>query len=55
MDAEGETPILWPPDAKNWLIGEDPNVGKDWRQEERGTTKDEKVVWHHRLNGREFE
>ena len=55
MDAEGETPILWPPDAKNWLIGKDPNVGKDWRQEERGTTKDEKVVWHHRLNGHEFE
>ena len=42
-DAEGETPILWPPDAKNWLIGEDPEAGKDWRQEKRGTTEDEMV------------
>ena len=54
-NAEAETPILWPPDAKNWLIGKDPNAGKDWRQEEKGTTEDEMVGWHHRLNGHEFE
>ena len=54
-DAEAETPILWPPDAKNWLLGKDPDAGKDWRQEERGTTEDEMVGWHHRLNGHEFE
>ena len=54
-DAEAETPILWPPDAKNWLFGKDPDAGKDWRQEERGTTEDEMVGWHHRLNGHEFE
>ena len=42
-DAEAETPILWPPDAKNWLIGKDPDPGKDWRQEEKGTTEDEMV------------
>ena len=54
-DAETETPILWPPDAKNWLIGKDPDAGKDWRQEEKGTTEDEMVGWHHRLNGHEFE
>ena len=54
-DAEAETPILWPPDVKNWLIGKDPNAGKDWRQEEKGTTEDEMVGWHHRLNGHEFE
>ena len=53
-DAEAETPILWPPDAKNWLIGKDPDVGKDWRQEEKGMTEDEMVGWHHRLNGHEF-
>ena len=54
-DAEAETPILWPPDAKHWLIGKDPDSGKDWRQEEKGTTEDEMVGWHHRLNGHEFE
>ena len=53
-DAKAETPILWPPDAKNWLIGKDPDAGKDWRQEEE-TTEDEMVGWHHRLNGHEFE
>ena len=53
--AEGETPILWPPDVKNWLIGKDPDAGEDWRQEEKGMTEDEKVVWHHRLDGYEFE
>ena len=55
IDAEAETRILWPPDAKNWLIWKDPYVGKDWRQEERGTTEDEMAEWHHRLNGHEFE
>ena len=54
-DAEDEAPILWPPDAKNWVIGKDPDAGKDWRQEEKGTTEDEMVGWHHRLNGHEFE
>ena len=53
-DAEAETPILWPPDAKSWLIWKDLDVGKDWRQEERGTTEDEMVGWHYRLNGLEF-
>ena len=52
---DAETPILWPPDAKNWLIGKDPNTGEDWRQEEKGTTEDEMVEWHHRLNGHESE
>ena len=51
-DAEAETPILWPPDAKSWLIGKDPDAGKDWRWE-KGTTEDEMVGWHHRLNGHE--
>ena len=46
-DAEAETPRLWPPDAKNWLIGKAPDAGKDWRQEEKGTTEDEMVGWHH--------
>ena len=46
-DAEAETPIIWLPDVKNWLIGKDPNAGKDWRQEEKGTTQDEMVGWHH--------
>ena len=55
IDVEAETPILWPPDGKNWLIWKDPDVGKDWRQEEKGTTEDEMVGWHHRLNGDEFE
>ena len=53
-DAEAETPILWPPDSKNWLIGKDPDAGKDWRQEEKGMTEDEMVGWHHQLNGYEF-
>ena len=47
--------MLWSPDAKNWLLGKDPDVAKDWRQEEKGTTEDEIVGWHHRLNRREFE
>ena len=54
-DAEAETPIFWPPDAKNWLIWKDTDAGKDWKWEERGTTEDEVVGWHHRLNGHEFE
>ena len=54
-DAEAETPILWPPDMKNWLIGKDPDAQKDWRQEKRGMTEDEMVRWPHRLNGHEFE
>ena len=49
-DAEAETPVLWPPDAKNWLIRKDPDAGKDWRWEEKGTTEDEMVGWHHWLN-----
>ena len=52
---ETETPILWPPDAENWLIGKDPDAGKDWRPEEKGMTEDEMVRWHHWLNGHEFE
>ena len=54
-DAEAVTPILWPPDVKNWLIVKDPDAGRDWRREEKGTTEDEMVEWHHRLNGLEFE
>ena len=54
-DAEAETPILCPPDVKNWLIWKDPDAGKDWRQEEKGTTEDEMFGWHHWLNGRKFE
>ena len=54
-DAEAETPILWPPDAKNWFIWKNPGAGKDRRQEEKGTTEDEMVGWHHQLNGQEFE
>ena len=54
-DAEAETPILWPPDAKKWLTGNDPNAGKDWGQEEMGVTEDEMVGWHQGLNGHEFE
>ena len=46
-DAEAETPIHWPPDGKNWLLGEDPDAGQDWRQEKKGTTEDEMVGWHH--------
>ena len=53
--AEAETPILWPPDAKKWLIGKDPDARKDWRQEEKGTIEDEMVGWHHWLSGHEFE
>ena len=53
-DAEAETPILWPPEAKNWLIRKDPDAGKDWRWEDKGTTEDELVGWHHWLNGHEF-
>ena len=53
-DAEGETLILWPPDAKSWLIGKDPDAGKDWGQEEKLTIEDEMVRWHHQLNGCEF-
>ena len=52
-DAEAETPILWPPDAKSWLTGKDPDAGKDWRQEEKGMTEDEMVGWHLWFNGPE--
>ena len=54
-DTEAETPILWPPDAKNWFIGKDPDAGKDWRQEEKGMTEDDMVGWHHQLDGHQFE
>ena len=54
-DAEAETSVLWPPHAKNWLIGKDPDAGRGWGQEEKGTTEDEMAEWHHRLNGRESE
>ena len=53
-DAEGETPILWPPHAKSGLIGKDPDAGRDWGQEEKGTTEDEMAGWHHQLDGHEF-
>ena len=53
--AEAQSPILWPPDVKSWLIGKDPDAGKDWGQEEKGMTEDEMVGWHHWLNGLEFE
>ena len=53
-DVEAETPILWPPDVTNWLIGKDPDAGRDWRQEEKGTTEDEMAEWHHQLDGHEF-
>ena len=53
-DAEAETPILWPLHAKSWLIGKDPNAGRDWGQEEKGMTEDEMAGWHHRLNAHEF-
>ena len=53
-DAEAETPILWPPDARKWLLEKDPDAGKDWRQEKE-MTEDEMVGWHHQLNGHEFE
>ena len=50
-----EAPILWPPHVKSWLNGKDPDAGKDWGQEEKGTTEDEMAGWHHRLHGHEFE
>ena len=55
LDTETETPILWPHDVKSWLIGKDPDPGKDWRQEEKGMTDDEMVEWHHQLDRHEFE
>ena len=54
-DVEAETPILWPPDGKNWLTWKDPDAGNDWRQEEKGMTEDEVVGWNQWLNGHEFE
>ena len=54
-DGKAETPVLWPPHAKSWLIGKDSEAGRDWGQEEKGTTEDEMAGWHHRLDGREFE
>ena len=54
-DAEAETPILWPPHVKSGLIGKDPVAGRNWGQEEKGTTEDEMVGWHHQLGGHEFE
>ena len=54
-DAKAETPVLWPPHVKSWLIGKDSDVGRDWRQEEKGMTEDETVGWHHWLDGRESE
>ena len=54
-DAIAETPVLWPPYAKSWLIGKDSDAGRDWGQEEKGTTEDEMAGWHHQLNGRESE
>ena len=53
-DAEAEAPLLWPPDMKSWLIGKDPDAGKDWRQEEKWTTEDQMDGWHHRLNGHDL-
>ena len=52
---DAEAPILWPPDGENWLLRKDPDARKDWRQEEKGTTENEMVGWHHQLNGHEFE
>ena len=54
-EAEAEAPKLWLPDAKNWLIEKDPDNGKDWGQEDKGTTEDEPIGWHHWLDGYEFE
>ena len=54
-DAKAETPVLWPPHAKSWLFGKDPDAGSDWGQEEKGTTEDEMAGWHHWLDGHEFE
>ena len=53
-DVEGETPVIWPPNVKNWLIGKYPDAGRDWRQEEKGMTEDEIAGWHHQLDGHEF-
>ena len=53
--AKAETPVLWPPHAKGWLIGKDPDAGRDWGKKEKGTTEDDMVRWHHWLDGREFE
>ena len=53
-DAKAETPILWPPHLKSWLIRKDPDAGRDWGQEEKGTTEDVMAVWHHRLDGQDF-
>ena len=54
-DAQAETPVLWPPPAKSWLMGKDSDAGRDWGKEKRGTTEDEMAEWHHRLDGHEFE
>ena len=54
-NAKAEVPVLWPPHAKSWLIGKDSDAGRDWGQEEKGTTEDEMAGWHHQLDGREFE
>ena len=54
-DSKAETPVLWPPHVKGWLIGKDSDAGRDWGQEEKGTTEDERAGWHHRLDGRESE
>ena len=54
-DAKAETPILWPPHAKSWLTGKDSDAGRDWGQEEKGTTEDDMAGWHHQLDGHEFE
>ena len=53
-DVEAETPIFWPPHVKRWFIGKDPDAGRDWGQEEKGTTEDEMAGWHHRLDGHQF-
>ena len=54
-DAEAEDPVLWPSDARSWLIRKDPDAGKDWGQEEKGMTEDERIGWHHWLDGHELE
>ena len=54
-DAKAESPVLWPPHVKSWLIGKDSDAGRDWGQEEKGTTEDEMAGWHHRLDAHEFE
>ena len=55
VSPDAEAPVLWPPDVKNWIIGKDPDAGKDWMQEDKGMTESEMAGWHHRLNGHEFE